>query len=279
LLLKCRFVCGTPQPEERMKLVWSLSLLAIVAGALVVTSCSSGPAPPPPGTPAFYWAAAKQSYAAGDYQKASEQLERVCGTENEYTVRARPWLLVLTSGMAKAYMELADYCDYGAKAQPKNPAPFRREAAQFRAYAKSLALQFAEAFGEFDSGNKDPKIRLDFAFPTGSVLMSPEVAEIGQGQMPLPDVLEDVRKQHVKTGVVQAACRAVGVAEDANKAKKIYQAGNVQVPRDVFLLAMAHAFEEQAQLFSRSTAGIERNDRNGRQDSEAAQTGALEVGG
>ena len=40
--------------------------LSIVALVAVGTSCQSGPQPPQPGTPAFFWAAAGETYRAGD---------------------------------------------------------------------------------------------------------------------------------------------------------------------------------------------------------------------
>ena len=83
-------------------------------------------------------------------------------------------------------------------------------------------------------------------------MMSPGMNKIGTGAIPSADVLEDVRKQHLKTGVVQAACRAVGAAEDSAKAENLFKAGAVQVPREVFLLAMAGALQETGQLFSRT---------------------------
>ncbi len=48
----------------------SVAIALSIAGLLAAgTSCSSGPQPPQPGTPAFYWAAANQTYRAGDFLK------------------------------------------------------------------------------------------------------------------------------------------------------------------------------------------------------------------
>src|ERR1039458_6210743 len=43
----------------------ALTTLGLLAAG---TSCSSGPQPPQPGTPAFFWAATNETYRAGDYQ-------------------------------------------------------------------------------------------------------------------------------------------------------------------------------------------------------------------
>ena len=65
----------------------ALSIAGLLAGA--GTSCSSGPQPPQPGTPAFFWAAAKETYRAGDFLKTSENLQRILATDNEFSARAR----------------------------------------------------------------------------------------------------------------------------------------------------------------------------------------------
>lgn len=44
----------------------ALSTVALLAAG---TSCASGPQPPSPGTPAFYWAAANETWRSGDYLK------------------------------------------------------------------------------------------------------------------------------------------------------------------------------------------------------------------
>jgi hypothetical protein len=234
------------------KAVRNLSILLMIAVGLIATSCSSGPEPPKPGTPAYAWSAAKETYAAGDYQRASEHLAQVCRTQNEYTTRAQAWLLIMSSGMAKSYMEIADYFEYGSRARQMSPTQFRRQMSDYRTYASRLSLQFAQIFQDFEKNNKDPKIPLDFTFPDGNALPSPQLSKIGNGDLPSPAVLDDLRKQHLKTGVVLQTCRALGVADDMAKAQDMFKGGNVQVPRETFMLSMAAALHDQAQLFDRT---------------------------
>jgi hypothetical protein len=236
----------------KARVVRSFLIFAIVSGGLVVMSCSTGPAPPEIGTPAYYWSAAKETYAAGDYLKASEHLENLAKTENQYTARALPWDLILTSGMAKGYADLADDFEYGSKANRANPTPFRRQMGEFRKYASTLALQFAHSFNTFEKTNKDPKIALDFTFPTGSALSHPQLSKIGNGELLAPGVVDDIRRSTLQTGVLMATCRAVGAPDDVAKSQDIFKAGNVQVPREVFLLEMANVLYEQSQLFGRT---------------------------
>src|SRR5206468_12504255 len=115
---------------------------------IILISCS-GDSGPQPGTPGFFWAAAKQTFAVGDYQKTLDHLDKVVSSENEFTPKARPMLLVLTSGMARGYGELADRFETGARANKADPGGFRKNMNTYRGQASRLALRFAEVFGDF----------------------------------------------------------------------------------------------------------------------------------
>ncbi|HVX67497.1 MAG TPA: hypothetical protein VHA11_12880 [Bryobacteraceae bacterium] len=234
------------------KAVRHLSLFLAVGLGLVAISCSTGPQPPKPGTPAFYWLAAKETYAAGDYLKTAEHLEQLCRTQNEYTPRAQAWYLIMTSGMTKSYMELADYFEFGSRARRMSPTQFRRQMSDYRTYASRLSLQFAQVLLDFQKNNKDQDIQLDFKAPVGSALPSPQIAKIGNGDLPTPAVMDDLRRQHLQTGVLLATCRAVGHPEDSAKTQELFRAGPVKVPRATFLLAMASALQEQSEIFAHS---------------------------
>ena len=119
----------------------ALSMVGLLAAG---TSCSSGPQPPQPGSPAFFWAAAKETYRAGDFLKTSENLQRILATDNEYTARARAWDTVISAGLTQAYIELADTWEAGARANRANPTPFRKQVSALRSQASASAIQFTE---------------------------------------------------------------------------------------------------------------------------------------
>src|SRR5689334_10966966 len=102
----------------------AFGVFAIAGSSLIAISCSNAPQPPQPGTPAFYWAAAKTTYGSGDFVKASENLSQLIRTDSEFSARAQPILMVLSAGMARAYMDLADNFEEGARANRANPMPF-----------------------------------------------------------------------------------------------------------------------------------------------------------
>src|ERR1035438_6511457 len=124
------------------------------------TSCSSGPQPPQPGTPAFYWAAAKETCRAGDFVKTSENLQRILGGENEFSARARAWDAVISSGLAQGYMELADAWEAGARSNRLNPTPFRKQVSTLRSLASARSEEHTSEIHKVVETNKDPKILL-----------------------------------------------------------------------------------------------------------------------
>ncbi len=223
---------------------------AALAINVILFSCSSGPRPPAKGTPAFYWEAARQTHAAGDYMKTIDHLESILATENEYTSRARPWLLVVASGMTRGYMEVADYFEAGARINKADPLSFRKQASQSRGAASRLALRFAETFGGFQNTKEDP-VLLAFPFPTGSAAPVVQLSKVGNGILPQPMEAENAQAAAVKRAVLLETCRAAGSPDDVAKAQELFKAGEVKVPRAAFVLAMAGALHDGAQLYTR----------------------------
>lgn len=234
-----------------MSLTWkrSVAFCALLSGLLWCVSCSSGPAAPEKGTPGFYWQAARETYAAGDYAKTLEHLDNLVATDNEFTARALPWSLALTSGMAAGYMELADDYAIGARVNKSDPSGFRRTVSGARGNANRLALQFAENFGKFQQ-LKDGPVTLAFAFPKGSGGQVALLTKVTSG-MVLPAADTDmVQKRTLERGVVLAVCRAAGAPDDLGKTEEILKTGEAQVPRNTFLLAMTQALYQESQLYA-----------------------------
>lgn len=64
--------------------------------------------------------------------------------------------------------------------------------------------------------------------------------------------IEALHKAMVQRGVLLSVVQAVGAEDDAAKALEIFKKGDVKIARPVFLLAVAKALTEQADLFSRT---------------------------
>ncbi len=226
-----------------------LLLVSVLVLIVAATSCSNQPAPPKPGTPAFYWSAAKTTYHSGDFVKAEQNLTNLTSTENEFTARARPWSLVVAAGLARGYADLADIYDAGAKANRQNPTPFFREASALRSLASAAALEFTEGAHQFLAKNKDANVTLAFEFPTGSAAEPAALKRVSSGILIQDSERELLLKAMLQRGVVLTACEAVGSPDDTAQALEKLKSGEAQAPRSVFLLAVAKTLHAQSELF------------------------------
>jgi hypothetical protein len=228
----------------------NLLLPAILGCAVVIGGCSSGPQAPQKGTPAFYWQAANETFRAGDYMKTADHLSRITRTDNEYAARARSWQLVLASGMAKGYMELADAFENGARANKANPTPFRRQVSTYRTAANSLALQVAEDVAALRKSAGE-EVPLDFPFPTGSPTPSPLAAKAGAGILPQAEEIQTGQKRALERGVLMMACRAAGAPDDVARAQQLFKTSGAKTSRAAFIQAMARALYDNSELYTR----------------------------
>ena len=227
-----------------------LKVFAVCITAAVLAGCSSQNAPPQKGTPAFYWLAANETYAAGDYVKTVDHLRMIVNTDNEYKDKALPWLLVMTSGLASGYADLAESYEAGARVRKADPAPFRKNMSTYRTLAARYSLQFAEAFEIFQKTAKET-VPLEFKYPVGNPARPPLLTKIMMGAY-LQGVEPSTAEKHaVERGVLLRTCDAVGAPNDAAKTQEMLKAGGAQVPRDTFLMAMAEALYEHSQLYIR----------------------------
>ena len=228
-----------------------LSLCAVSGAFLLAVSCgSTGPQPPQPGSPAFIWGVARDSYKAGDYATANENLAKLAQGKSEFATRAAPIQLLLGTGMAKGYIDLAAKFDTGAKANRNNPGVFRKQMSAFRSQARALSTQTLETVHQQMNNWKDEKITLAFPFPAGSLDEVEALKKVTQGLVMQPSEIDKVAQEMLQRGVVQVASRIAGSPKDAAKAKAAFAAEDTQVPREQFVLAIAGALYEISDLFS-----------------------------
>ena len=109
-----------------------------LAIAAVFVSCSSGPAPPKPGTNEWYWNAAVEQFTRGDLAKSQEHLEKLMATDNPYKKRAATWHLVVLAVLnTEAWQHFAQ--EIGIRADmPETLTDSRVEAKILRRVARNL---------------------------------------------------------------------------------------------------------------------------------------------
>lgn len=229
----------------------STRLAPLLLLCILLTACSTGPTPPAKGTPAFGWLAAQENMKTGDYVKTLDHLELVAKTDNEYAAKARPWQLVLLAGTAEGYMEVADYYEYGARANKANPAPFRKQVSDLRSLASRRALQFAESFERYEKGfSAAEQIPVFFGTLRGSALQPPALTKVGSGILLAEAEFDALQRAALDRGILLAAGRALGTGDDAAKTREVLKGENAQVPRATFLMGMAETLVKLADLFS-----------------------------
>lgn len=229
----------------------ALPAVPVALLSLIAAGCSSGPQPPQPGTPAFYWAAAKSTYSSGDFLKASDNLSQL-NTSTEFGARTRPWSIVISAGLAKGYMDLADNFEYGARANRANPTPFRRQVSVMRSLAANAAMQAAESTSKFLAEDKSDSIILEFSFPTGSAAEPVQLQRVAKGMVVPAAEVDDLTKVVVQHDMLLTVARIVGADDDVAKASGVFKAGEVKVPRPVFLEAVAKSLVDEADLYTPS---------------------------
>jgi hypothetical protein len=201
-------------------------------------------------TPEFYWYAAKETYAAGDYQKTADHLDHLIETQNEYTARAIPWSLVLTSGMAGAYIELADHYNAGARVNKANALAFRKKASDYRAMASPLVLRFAqnvEKMAQIPAGG----IQLAFSLPKGTAAPPALLTHIASGIQPSAQDAERAQSLAMQRSVMLAVCRAAGAPNDSARTEEVLGHASALIPRANFESAIAQMLNAQSSLYAR----------------------------
>lgn len=223
-----------------------LSILAVLA----LCSCAKGPAPPKPGSPEFYWGAAKETWRTGDNLKTCDNLLQVTKSDNEFTAQAQPWLVVVAGGLTQGYSTIADRFESGTRAAKDAKPSFRKTVSAARTSASMYALTFTEAFHKMMDANKNDKLPLAFSFPVGSATEPPQLGKVAKGML-LPAAEQDLLERAIlQRGVLLTACRAVGAPGDSAKALALFQSTDPVAPRGTFLIEMAKLANEQSDLFS-----------------------------
>ena len=215
------------------------SILTPILVLCALSACSSGPAPPEKGSPAWLWAAAKGSYSAGDWVKCTEQLSNLTSGSSDFAEKARPSELLVLGGMADGYIQLADGYELGVRSNKSNPSQFRKAISEYRNQANRIALAFAEKYAKFQKESKGDTVTMELAFPKGSSALPIPLGRIQTGiAIPEPEAA-DLQTKMISRSVVLAACDAVDAAGDPAKGADAFKSGSAVVPRAKFAAYLA----------------------------------------
>jgi hypothetical protein len=223
----------------------------LLAASVAAVSCSSGPAPPRTGTPAYYWQVAQENWSKSDFAKTDEFLAKITANESEYVAKAWPFRLTVLAGVIRGHAEIADQYETGARVNKQNPTPFLKRVNDHRGLATRNSLMFLEAYQQFTKAVSDAELSVDFPYPPrGTPGMPPLVAKVQMGQQPTESDVDTIRTSLLQRAMIQQVCDAIGATGDAPKAQATLKTLPVKVPRAAFQLAMANALYLMADLYS-----------------------------
>jgi hypothetical protein len=217
----------------------------------ILSSCSSRPVTAQTDSAAFHWTKAKERYVAGDYTKAIEHLDQLLTSPNEFSSRALPFSMVLSSGVASGYMELADYYSAGAKVNKGKAIVFQRKASDYRALANHMVLDFAENTKKMSLLEGD-SVQLAFGPPKGNAVEPALFTQISHGIEPSQADEEAAVDLAMNRGVLLSVCNTAGTPNNLAKASELLQRGEFLVRRAKFTKAVSDQLEQASQLYARN---------------------------
>ena len=223
-------------------------ILAVVS--ILVAGCSSGPPPIKPGSPAFFWAVARESYRTGDMLKAQSTLRELSQGDNEFAARARILHLVVSAGVMKGLGDLASAYQSGSDV---NPTGFRSHAANLRGMAASAAMEFTQAAFEAQAAHM-ALAPLSFGFPPGSTAAPIELEKVSCGTLLSDAEQETLQRAMLERGVILALTRALGET-DSVKAKALFLGAEAPIEKNTFFFGMAKLLYEGSELFCAKRMG------------------------
>jgi hypothetical protein len=232
----------------RMRL-WTPLFVAIVLTGLTLASCGSGGGPQA-GSPAWYWQAAQETYASGDLDKAQQHLKEVADGESEYKEQAALWRAAITGGLARGYMETANALADAMEENESLAGSFTVQIQSLRRDARRHAIIFTESIGLLRKiSEQQPNVALRFPFPTGSANESPALISLREGEKVAAAQIDEAVSHTLKRGLLLQAAQMAGAGDDVAKAQSLYESGEVQVPKLVFLQNLGKSLYEISALF------------------------------
>ncbi len=226
------------------------ALLLAVGASVFMAACSSGPTTPEPGTPAFLWNAARQTYHDGDFAKANDDLSELQQTDNEFAPRARIWQIVLAGGMARGYSELADGYESGARINRADSLAFHKQTMDLRSFAGHAAMDFTQAVHMFAARDPSAEVQLAFDIPSGSVTEPAMLRKAYAGMMLQDAEAQSLETAMVERGIIRVLCLANGMPDDSAQLLEKFKASEIKTSRATFLYAAAKTLFDASEVFS-----------------------------
>jgi hypothetical protein len=205
-----------------------------------------------PGSPAYFWATARDAHAKGDFIKAADSLRQLATGSSEYRDRAEVWLMILSAGLTRGDMEWVDTLQSGLKLARDKQPQFRKAISLASADANQNALRYAETAHATLVRGVPPEVSLAFAFPAlDASLIDADPGKIAKGILPSQQTeLDSMRAQWQRRAVLRSIARATGSGENLEKASAALAASDCKVTADAWRVNMGREFLTLADFYS-----------------------------
>ena len=207
---------------------------------------------PARGTSEWYWASAMTSYSEGDFDAALEDLNYAQDDGGELAARAGVLQGVLTAGLARANMEIADACRAGREKNIDVVGLVGSPLQRIDRNVEQNIISFVEGLGNFQSAIGTGDVTLAFPFPPGNQTKSSAMESLREGEMISEAQLTDGILDMQQLGVVETFAMAAGLGDNYAEAQAKFDEGPVTVPRDRFELTVAGFLVEMSGEFTQT---------------------------
>ena len=238
-----------PETHQHHNTTAWIAFLAAVC--LLGAACSGGEVGPRQGTPEWFFHAAKDNYATGDYTKTVEQLKDAMKAEGETGAMAAVWRFALTGGLAVGYDDLADAFVTGMEANDAMTDAFQPSINDYRRRTRINAIEFAEGVGPIkkmvDAGGM---VSLDVPLPEGNGSMSPILGSIENGNKVVESQISAMEDQTLTRGIFSVLSTLAGDRE-FSKLTQEGSAGSVQASAEEVGFGVARILLDMSIMFDR----------------------------
>ncbi len=227
---------------------------------LILVSCSggtdSGKSKPLRNTPEFAYNEAKEAMSSIKIEKAISLTNEVMTRfpNSVQAQRARILRIVLLSGLAHGYGDLADAYITGFEKGSKNAGQLRSTAFDFYRKKKNAVLGFNDACDYMLQNYSDKAdYLLDCDFPSKEASMNRLIEEVKKGNLLDSEQLRIAEEQELREGILVSLATFLGAEGDRNKARKLLEEGSRPLDPAEFFVKAGRIFLDDQKLFGRKT--------------------------
>ena len=237
---------------------WLFPVTFFIGLLWILASCGGGADRNKPklmrNTPEFAYNEAKEAMSAIKIEKAISLTNEVMSKypNSVQAQRARILRVVLLTGLAHGYGDLADAYVTGFENGGKNAGKLRSAAFDFYRKKKNAVLSFSESCDYMIQNYSDKAdYVLECDFPSKEAPMNRLIEEVKKGNLLDSEQLKIAEEQELREGVLVSLSTFLGAKGDRNQARKLLEEGSKPLDPAEFFVRAGRIFLDDQQLFGR----------------------------